>query len=717
MLRSYLPAILFSCLASSTHPLVAAEDELPPLNRFPRMVQEWMVDQVRDAEARGDERRAAVKTPADAKAYVTSVQARIRACFGPFPEKSPLNARVTGIVERDAYRIENIVFESRPGFPVTGNLYLPKGRDFPLPGVVGVCGHSLNGKCAEAYQSFAQGLARMGYAVLIYDPVGQGERFQYLGEGLKSRYKGGVSEHIQAGNQQVLVGEFIGSWFTWDGIRALDYLLTREEVDPNHLGITGNSGGGTQTTWLCGNETRWTMAAPACFVTTFRRNAENELPADTEQCPPNVLALDLDHSDFIAAMAPKPVVILAKERDFFDVRGSEEAFARLQPLYALLGKPENIQLHTGPTYHGYTQENREAMYRFFNSVTNVSMAQTEPELVIEKDETLWATPRGQIGADSETRTVFSFTQEMSRQLGQSRGEVNGDELKQAARDLLKLPVIEGVPDFRILRSVGSRKYPAKGYATYAVETEPGVHALVTRLHDDALMSRPPTGAKRALLYVSHRSADAELRHESLTQDLLTAEPDAAFYAMDVRGIGESQPDICGKDQFLRPYGSDYFLAAHGNMLGRPYLGQKVHDVLRVIAWLKDQGHEEIHLAGRGWGAIAASFAALLNDDVKRVTLKNALTSYGTIADTEDYQWPCAQLLPNVLEHFDLPDVYRALETKGLKQIEPWGAEDGMKERAPPVGVEALADHHTHKVSGTLSRLTPPKSCHPKMTDQ
>lgn len=679
MLRACPPVVLFCLALLHLDSALAAEDELAPLNRFPRMVQEWVVDQVRAAEARGNERRAALKTQADAEAYVTSVQQRIRECFGPYPEKTPLNARVTGTVERDAYRIENVIFESRPGFPITGNLYLPKGREYPLPGVVGVCGHSLNGKCAEAYQSFAQGLARMGYVVLIYDPVGQGERFQYLGDGLKSRYGGSVSEHIQAGNQLLLSGEFIGSWFTWDGIRALDYLLTRAEVDPNHVGITGNSGGGTQTTWLCGNETRWTMGAPACFVTTFRRNAENELPADTEQCPPNVMAHDLDHSDFLAAMAPKPVVILAKERDYFDARGSEETLGRLRHLYGLLGQPDNVQLHIGPTYHGYTQENREAMYRFFNHVTRVSDAQTEPELLIEKDETLWATPHGQVGEQGEARTMFSFSQELSRQFSISRGEVKGEALKKAVHDVLKLPVSEGVPDYRILRSVGSRKYPAKGYATYAVETEPGIHALVTRLHDDQLVSRPPRGAKRAVLYVSHRSADAELRGEALVKDLIDAEPESAFYAMDVRGIGESQPDICGKDQFERPYGSDYFLTAQSGMLGRPYLGQKVFDVIRVIAWLKDQGHEEIHLAGRGWGAIAGSLAALLADDVKQVTLKNALSSYSTVAETEDYRWPYAQLIPNVLKHFDLPDVYRALDGKGLMQIEPWGAEDGMKE--------------------------------------
>ena len=107
-----------------------------------------------------------------------------------------------------------------------------------------------------------------------------------------------MREHIYAGNQQFLVGEFFGAWRAWDGIRALDYLLTRPEVDPKHVGITGNSGGGTMTTWLCGVEPRWTMAAPSCFVTTFRRNLENELPADTEQCPPRVLALGLDHCGF-----------------------------------------------------------------------------------------------------------------------------------------------------------------------------------------------------------------------------------------------------------------------------------------------------------------------------------------------------------------------------------------------------------------------------------
>jgi dienelactone hydrolase len=645
-----------------------AVGSLPPLNRFPRMVQEYFVDRVRRAEQMGLAAKAALKTKADAEAYVRSVQEKIAACFGPFPEKTPLNPKITGVVERDAYRIEKLIFESRPDFLVTANLYVPKGRKFPLPGVVGTCGHSTNGKAAEAYQSFAQGLARQGYVVLIYDPIGQGERFQYTDEKLNSTVGAGVREHLLAGNQQFLVGQFFGAWRAWDGIRALDYLLTRDEVDPRHVGVTGNSGGGTMTTWLCGVERRWTMAAPSCFVTTFRRNMENELPADTEQCPPRALALGLDHDDFLAAMAPKPVIILGKEKDYFDVRGVEEAYSRLKRLYRLLGAEDNIAMFVGPTYHGYTQENREAMYRWFNRVTGVSDAKSEPALTIESDETLWCTPRGQV-AELKSRTVYSFTKEQAQSLAASRAALGGDELRQAVSQTLKLPPRKGVPDYRILRPLPSRKYPRPNAVTYAVNTEPGIETLVYRLLDQQHYSRPPQGPKRAVLYVSHHSSDAELRDEPLIGELIKAEPESALYTCDVRGIGESQPDTCGQNSFLTPYGSDYFYAIHSIMLDQPYVGRKTHDVLRVLDWLKANGHTEIHLAAKGWGTLPATFAALLSEQVVQVTLKNALTSYADLATAETYDWPLSSLLPTVLEKFDLPDCYRALSAKNLRQLE------------------------------------------------
>ncbi len=659
-----------------------AQEKLPPalapLNRFPRTVPEWYVERVRAAEKVGTDLQAKLKTKADAEGYVRGAREKIATCFGPFPEKTPLNAKVTGTLVRDAYTIEKVIFESRPGFFVTANLYLPKGAKGPRPGVVGSCGHSHNGKAEPAYQSFAQGLARMGYVVLIFDPIGQGERLQYAHVEKPERPGVGVGEHLLAGNQQFLVGEFFGSWRAWDGIRALDYLLSRPEVDPKHVGVTGNSGGGTMTTWLCGLDPRWTMAAPACFVTTFRRNLENELPADTEQCPPHALALGLDHSDFLAAMAPKPVIILAKEKDYFDVRGAEDAYRRLKRIYGLLGAEENVKLHTGPTGHGYTVENREAMYQWFNTATGVSDAKTEPKLTIEKDEDLWAASKGQV-SELKSRTVFSFTAEKARRLGQAR-LMRADRvpeppaLTKRVRDLLRLPDSAGSPEYRILRPTADRKYPKPHATAYVIETEAPAVAVVYRLSDQPHFSRPPKDEGGAILYVSHHSADAELRDEPLVAELVKAEPKTAFYACDVRGVGESRPDTCGgTNQFLTPYGNDYFYAIHGLMLDRPYVGQKTFDVLRVLDWLKDIGHKEVHLVAKGWGTLPATFAAVLSDLVTRVTLKNALTSYADVARAETYAWPLSSFVPGVLKAFDLDDCYKALGAKKLKQIAPWGA--------------------------------------------
>ncbi len=637
-----------------------------PLNRFPRMVQEWCVARLREAERRRLAAFDAVGTKAEAEAHVRSVRERIAQCFGPFPAKTPLNARIAGGFERDAYRVENIIFESRPDFLVSANLYLPKGLDRAAPGVVGTCGHSANGKAAEFYQSFAQGLARQGYVVLLYDPIGQGERLQYVDSQFKGLIGTGTREHLQAGNQQFLVDEFIGSWRAWDGIRALDYLLTRGEVDPNHIGVTGNSGGGTMTTWLCALEQRWSMAAPSCFVTTFRRNLENELPADTEQCPPRAIARGLDHEDFLAAMAPKPVMILAKEKDYFDIRGTEEAYGRLKRLWRLLGAEDNLSLFIGSTYHGFSPENREAMYGWFNRTTELSESSQEPQLTIEADKTLSCAPNGQV-ASLGSKPIFEFTAEKAKALVSARPGISGRHLRSSIRQKLRLEERSASSYVRILRSRDERNYPKPHAACYAVETEPGIHALVYRLSDERLLSRPPRGKRRAVLYLSHHSADREIRDEPLVRELIDAEPESAFFAGDVRGVGESRPDTTRPDSFLTPYGSDYFYAIHSLMLDQPYVGRKTHDALAVIDWLEKYDHEKIHLAAVGWGTFPALFAGVLSPVVQQLTLKGAPDSYRQIAETKLYDQPLSSFVPGVLESFDLPDIRRELGSK-LREV-------------------------------------------------
>lgn len=646
---------------------------LTPYQRFPRMVHEYYVAKIRGIEKRGLERKRALSTKAEAEAYIAEVREKIAKAFAPMPkEKTPLNARVTGRIERDTYTVENILFESRPKFFVTANLYLPKNRPGgKVPGVVGSCGHSQNGKCAEAYQSFAQGLARLGTACLIFDPIGQGERSQYVDPAGKLLIKGTTTEHNHAGNQMELVGEFLGSWRAWDGIRALDYLLSRPEIDPQHVGITGNSGGGTLSTWLIGLERRWTMGAPACFVTTWRRNLENELPQDNEQCPPRSLAYGLDHDDYLAAMAPKPIIILAQSRDYFDARGSAETHERLRHLYGLLGAEDQIQLHVGPDEHGYSQPNREAMYRFFNSLTGASDAATEPALVIEEDKTLQCTPTGQVVLDPGSKTVFTFTQAKAARLKKAReaAPLAGDALKAAVRETLKMPPRDpaAAPDYRILRAYGAKRgYPREHWIHYAVESEPGIQALCTVLFDAphvASLPAAPEGGRKVVLWIAEQSSDVELREDPTLSELAATQPPGTMIvACDVRGVGESLPVTAGNEPHSY-YGSDYFYAAYANMLGKPYLGGKTHDALRVIDLLASRGWTEIHLAAKGRATIIVALAALLDDRVKLVTAHQRLESWHSIATEEHYQWPLSHMLFGVLRTWDLPDVWKALESK------------------------------------------------------
>ena len=160
--------------------------------------------------------------------------------IGGFPEKTPLNAKITGGFQRDGYRVENLVFESQPGFYVTANVYVPAGQG-PFPAVVGVAGHSATGKAIATYQMAWIGMVKRGFLVIAFDPAGQGERSEYFEPTFGKSVVGiGVAEHNMAGTQTLLTGMGYARYEIWDGIRSFDDLLTRKDVDPKRIAVSGN---------------------------------------------------------------------------------------------------------------------------------------------------------------------------------------------------------------------------------------------------------------------------------------------------------------------------------------------------------------------------------------------------------------------------------------------------------------------------------------------
>ena len=177
--------------------------------------------------------------------------------LGGFPDRAHLNARVVGVLERTGYRIEKVIFESQPHFYVTANLYLPTTGHPPYPAILYPLGHERGGKTNPTWQQMLGSLATKGFVALTWDPIGQGERLQIFDEDLReSKVGNSTTEHTVVGTQCMLVGDHLARYTIWDGRRALDYLLSRKEVDPARIGLTGNSGGGTHTAYIAALDDR-----------------------------------------------------------------------------------------------------------------------------------------------------------------------------------------------------------------------------------------------------------------------------------------------------------------------------------------------------------------------------------------------------------------------------------------------------------------------------
>jgi dienelactone hydrolase len=616
---------------------------------------------------RFEERRKrlnSLKTRDDAIAYVADVKDKIKNSFGPMPERTPLNARTVDTIEYETHIIEKVIYESRPDFPVSALLYLPRDIKGKIPGVLGVCGHSGNGKLEAAYQSFCLGLVNKGFAVLIYDPISQGERHQFdnVPDG-KDVAKSCTFVHNVLGKEMRLCGEFFGTWRAWDGIRGLDYLCSRPEIDSSRLGVTGNSGGGTTSSYINALDDRLLMAAPGCYITTFMRNFDNELPVDSEQMPPNLIADSCEMVDLLIAQAPRPTVILAKTNDFFDPRGAYEAYEDAKIVYSLLGAEDNIQIKVSEGGHGYCQSNREKMYELFCDTVGFQDDGKEPPHEIRPDEELYCTPEGNTSKLENAKVAADIIKEKAAALKAARK--TPENLCKALTEILKISPKKEVPEYKVLRrKMWTEKYT---HSQFALTTEPGITCIMRYMTERGNPSFCFPENDSAVLYISHLDARQEV--ETGIKEIGLEIP---FFAIDVRGTGDSTPMTCDcYGDYFNPYDFDYFYAGHSIMLNQTYLGGKVMDALAAINLLKANGTKEIKLVGRGLGSIVAAFTGVISNDVDEVTLINAPVSYQQMIEDVMTKWPLSYMPTNMLKVCDLPDIYNALEAKSLKIVDQW----------------------------------------------
>ena len=194
----------------------------------------------------------------------------------------------------------------------------------------------------------------------------------------------------------------------WDGIRAVDYLLTRKEVDPQKIGITGRSGGGTQSSYIAAVDERIKAAAPENYITSLKRLIESKGLQDAEQNFYHGIMNGIDHADLLEVRAPKPTMIIATTRDFFSIQGVYETFAEAKRAFEAYGQGDKLSLTVDAAKHQSTQKNREAMYRFFQKYLQNPGSSADEDVEVFEEKELYSTKNGQVSVDFQGETVYSL---------------------------------------------------------------------------------------------------------------------------------------------------------------------------------------------------------------------------------------------------------------------------------------------------------------------
>src|SRR5262249_6977604 len=360
--------------------------------------------------AEREKRVAGLNTREEIETRRRLIRETILRAIGGLPERAPLNPKVTGVMKRSGYRIEKVIFESQPAFFVTANLYIPETGRGPYPGILLPLGHEAGGKSNPDWQHLAITFARNGFVVLTWDPMGQGERIQlYDPDWGGSKVVQSTTEHTVAGAQCLLLGHSFARHRINDGLRALDYLVSRPEVDAARIGCTGNSGGGTMTVYLSALDDRIKVAAPSCYITSWKSLLETIGPQDAEQNLPPFLSDGMDQADFVIAFAPKPYLIASAIQDFFPIKGARQTYGEGKRLYSVMGAADKLSMVEADDKHGFTLPRRLAAYRWMNRwLKGADQAIDEPQIEVESEADLRCVASGQVTVSLSGETIFSL---------------------------------------------------------------------------------------------------------------------------------------------------------------------------------------------------------------------------------------------------------------------------------------------------------------------
>jgi len=600
--------------------------------------------------------------------YQNELKSKFDASLAKF-QKTPLNAKVTGKLERENFTVEKIIFESHPGFYVTAAMFIPKNLQKPAPAVIYCSGHTELGFRSDVYQRMMINLVEKGFVVFAFDPIGQGERLQYVDPQTgKSKVGGPTTEHSYAGVQTLLTGTSLSDYFIWDGVRAIDYLETRKEVDAKRIGITGRSGGGTQSALIAAYDERVYAAAPECYITSFKRLLQSIGPQDAEQNPYYFIKNGMDHADFLHIRAPKPTLIITTTHDFFSQQGARETFAEVKKSYAAFNAVENIQFTEDFGKHESTKNNHETLYAFFQKHLQLPGDNSDQEIKPFTVEELWCTPTGQVGTSLKGETVFSLNQKYFREEKVPQNELKAKIAETAGIDFnrkLDAAVFTG--------KIVSENFEVK---KYFLENDKTDYALPIYV-----ISKLNSKTTKNLVWLPEEGKEKILDSSFLAEFLNAG---YTIISADLPGVGELKDPGFSGDGFVKNVPFNYTFGA--NLAGKSITGIQAEAIDLLVQFIQNE-FQDIKNDAIAEGIMSSPLLhySVLKNPFNKTVLVNPLESNRNLIQTEYYSPKLAYgVVPGSLSFYDFKDLVSLLSANSVKIIHPVNAlgektEDNMKE--------------------------------------
>jgi cephalosporin-C deacetylase-like acetyl esterase len=639
--------------------------------QYPDMLLSLLARRINDAAAQWDRERARITTPAQIEAWNRAVRKKMIGMMHGLPDRNPLQPVIVSSFARNGYRVENVMFQSRPNFWVTGNLYIPTGPG-PFPGIISPCGHYDDARMNPEYQCAYIDLVLAGFVVLAYDPVGQGERRQYWNPSTNATEVGGpTTEHSMAGQLLLLMGEDLTNYRVWDGMRAIDYLLTRAEVDPKRIGCAGHSGGGTLTRFIAAIDTRVQCAVINEGGTANRwpielRPESRIGPSDVEQNLFPGAALGVDNVDMHVAIAPRPLLCLIED---YSPRFNQAA-EQIRLRYQQLGAANKFATEEAADPHAWTPKLRLATARWFSRwFYDKPGPDAESDFATEPAEKLYCTPNGSIRYSQKGETIYTLIAKKVAALPPDRPLT-----REKLRELLRLPDYTGGLGVRTLVTT-----ERKGYRIEKIEfiSEPGVYIPTW-----VFVPPKPDRSKTALFYVHESGKEIDGGEFGRLEKLVRG--GELIVAIDVRGIGGTRPPhppaSAARDPFSHLFDVETAMAYLAWYLDQSLLGMRVHDVMRAVDYTltrDDVNREGVRITARGAGSLWSLFAAALDPRIASLDAERMLLSYKTLASSDRYLHNASLFLKDGLLHTDLPQIASLIAPRPVTLIEPV---DAMKRR-------------------------------------